>query len=121
MTIVLIPILIVAAVAVIAVLALRSFGRRRAAVDDELTADTQTLDYVVPPGQDPALLISALQEDGYQAAPDPRRTNLLHIACPSGLNRERPRVRATLQSVRGTGIDAGAPMSPDPVRFADEA
>ena len=121
MTVVLVPILVVAAAAVIGVLALRSWGHQRTALDHELSGDAQTLDYVVPAGQDPALLISALQDDGYQAEPDPRRTNVLHIACPSGLNRERPRVRATLQSVGRTTIDAGAPLHPEPVRFADEA
>ena len=119
MTIVLIPILIVAAVAVIGVLALRAWGRRRTAVDDELAGDTQTLDYLVPQGQDPAVLISALKGDGYQAAPDPGRTNLLHIACPSGLDRERPRVRATLEAARLSGPGTGT--SPEPVRFVDEA
>ena len=121
MTIVLIPILVVAAVAVIGVLALRSWGRQRATVDDQLSGDAPTLDYLVPAGQDPALLVSALRQDGYEAAPDPHRTNLLHIDCPGGTDRERPRVRATLQSVGRTAIDAGAPTEPEPVVFADEA
>jgi hypothetical protein len=118
MTIVLIPVLILAAVAVVGVLALRSWGQRRTVVDDELAGDSPTLDYLVPPGQDPAALMAALQEDGYQAAPDPRRTDLLHIACPTGLDRERPRVRATLESAE-RGVSDDSPTGP--VRFVDEA
>ena len=121
MPVVLIPIFIIVAIVVAVAIArgARTWGQRRVETHDELAGPATTLDYVVPSGQDPALLVSALRQDGYEAAPDPRDTDVLHIECPGGLDRERPRVRATLQSVRRTGFE-GAPMDPEPVRFADE-
>jgi hypothetical protein len=126
MPFVLVLVLVVVVVVVIAFLALTRggaagrWGRERAAAHEELAGPASTLDYEVPAGQDPALLVAALREEGYEAAPDPHRTNLLHIECPSGPDRERSRVRATLGAVRSTAIDAGAPMDPGPVRFVDE-
>ena len=117
---IIVPVLLLAVV-VIALVRMRSWGQQRVARDHDLAGPAATLDYVVPPGQDPALVVSALRQDGYEAAPDPRRTDVLHIECPAGPDRERPRVRATLQSVRRTAIDTGAPMDPGPVRFVDEA
>lgn len=126
------PLALILVLAVVAIVLVAAFvlgggaaaktrASRRTTVHDELADRADTLDYEVPRGQDPALLVAALRQDGYDAAPDPRRTNLLHIECPSGPDRERPRVRATLESVRHTVMDTGAPVDPEPVRFADEA
>jgi hypothetical protein len=82
--------------------------------------DAQHLDYVVPAGQDPAVVLAALAAEGYDATTDPGQANLVHTRCPSGPERERARVRATIQSVHTTAIDAGAPFDPGPVRFQDE-
>lgn len=122
MPVVLIPIFVIVAIVVLVAIAfgVRTWGKGHVEAQDELAGPAETLDYEVPQGQDPAVLIAALQEDGYHAAADPQQTNLLHIDCPTGVNRERPRVRATLESVHSTAMDSGVPTDPPPVRFADE-
>jgi len=83
--------------------------------------DEPLLDYVVPAGQDPAVVLAALAAERYDASTDPGQANLIHIACPGGADRERARVRATIEAVHTTAIDAGAPFDPGPVRFQDES
>ena len=90
--------------------------------EQRLAADAEpTLDYRVPDGQDPTTVVVALGRDGFQATADPRDTQLVHVACPAGPDRERARVRAVIASVHTTGIDSGAPFVPGDVRFDDEA
>ena len=82
---------------------------------------TETLDYVVPGGQDPAVVRAALSKEGYEAVQDPRGGDqLLHIECRADRDRERAKVRAVIESVGTTAIDAGVPLDAPPVRFADE-
>jgi hypothetical protein len=117
----LVPLVILLVILVIAWVGLRSWAGRRTAVADDLAEPrTSTLDYVVPPGQDPVVLLTALSAEGYTATADPRQTDLVHISCPAGADRDRARVRATIQSVHSTAIDTGVPMDPGHVRFVDE-
>jgi hypothetical protein len=82
---------------------------------------TETLDYVVPEGQDPAVIRAALSKEGYDANLDPRSGDqLLHIEYRGGGDRDRARVRAIIESVDTSAIDAGVPVEWAPVRFADE-
>jgi hypothetical protein len=119
------PVLVIVAVVVAVALFLgmgrASQARRRAETEDDLAQPaTSTLDYVVPPGQDPVVLLTALSAEGYTAVTDPRQNDLLHIACPSGPDRDRAHVRGTIAAVHTTAVDAGAPMEPGDVRFLDE-
>jgi hypothetical protein len=121
-TVILIPVILVVIVAVVVLLALASWGRRRQSAADELAHPASpTLDYRVPPGQDPVVVLTALASEGYQATVDPEATQLVHISCPAGLDRERAHVRAVLESADTTTIDTGAPIDPTPVRFVDES
>ncbi len=82
---------------------------------------TETLDYVVPEGQDPAVVRAALSKEGYESALDPQSGDqLLHIDCRSGRDRERAKVRAVIESVGTTAIDAGVPIERPLVKFTDE-
>jgi hypothetical protein len=94
---------------------------KRAHVDRELEDErTPTLEYSVPTGQDPAVLLAALQGEGYTAVVDPNHTQqLLLIACPGGLDRQRARVRSIIAAADVTTIDDGGPVDVD-VRFRDE-
>ncbi|MDF1606244.1 hypothetical protein [Nocardioides sp. YIM 152315] len=118
---ILVPLIVLAVILVVAVIGIRSWaGRRNAVADDLAERRTPTLDYVVPPGQDPVVLLTALSADGYSATEDPRRTDLVHISCPAGLDRDRARVRATIQAVHTTAVETGAPIESGPVKFVDE-
>lgn len=119
---ILVPLIIVVVLLLIAGAGLRSWSARRHEVAEELAGPTApTLDYVVPPGQDPVVLLTALSTEGYTATADPVQTQLLHISCPAGPDRDRAHVRATIATVRSTALDTGAPMDPGQVRFTDEA
>lgn len=114
----------VVALALITLYALRQqtgFLRRREQVDRELHSDrTPRLGYEVPVGQDPSLVLAALDRAGYTATTDnthPRQTVL--IACPGGVEGERRRVREVIESAGVTTPDDGAPV-PVEVHFLDE-
>jgi hypothetical protein len=97
------------------------FLRRRAQVDKELHSDrVPTLEYEVPVGQDPAVILAALERAGYEATSDathPLQTVL--VACPGGIEGERERVRSVIESADVTTPDDGTPV-PVQVRFRDE-
>lgn len=85
------------------------------------SARTPTLEYAVPAGQDPAVVLSALRQAGFVAATD-STTSGRHvlIECPGGVDRERARVRSVIESANVTAPDDGAPLDIE-VRFTDEA
>jgi hypothetical protein len=118
---ILVPIVLVVAVLVVLGLGVRTFATQRRAVADELAQErVPTLDYVVPPGQDPVVLLTALSAEGYAATADPRRADLLHISTPAGPDRDRAHVRATIASAHDTALDTPVTMDPGEVRFTDE-
>ena len=96
------------------------FLRRHEQRDKELHSDrVPTLEYEVPEGQDPAVVLAALHQAGYDATSDathPRQTVL--IACPGGIEGEREHARAVIESADVTTPDDGAPVPA--VRFRDE-
>lgn len=95
---------------------------RRSAVDAALADPAvQTYDYVVPEGQDPAVLLAALHHHGLEAAGDLRGSRqLVHIADQSGVEDIRERARAVIESVTSTTFDDPLQFDPRPVRFEDE-
>ncbi len=113
--------LAVVALVWVVVYVVRAEAAKRARIDRELDSEqTPTLEYSVPAGQDPAVILAALQGEGYTATVDPSHTRqLVLIACPGGLDRERARVRSIIASADVTTIDDGGPVDVD-VRFRDE-
>jgi hypothetical protein len=82
-----------------------------------LSPETHTVGYVVPEGQDPAVLMAALTSAGFEAIVDTSgRAERVLIACDDG---DRTRVRAVLEDVHRTGFD-GAAMRVEHVVFDDE-
>ena len=121
MTAPLVPILIVVVIAiVVAVGTWRWMAAHRREADELASPGSPTLDYRVPAGQDPVVVLSALVSVGYDATTDPSDTMLVHVGGPAGLDRERPRVRATIEAAGQTAIDTGVPFEPAAVRFLDE-
>ena len=90
----------------------------RSQVDHDLARPgVETLDYVVPEGQDPAVVVAALQENGLEAAPDIGAKQRVHVAARG---HEREHVRSIIESVETSAIQDGAPVPPVVVRFEDE-
>lgn len=118
-------IVIVLAVLVLAAAALyvlRQHVRERQRVDEVLEDPrTPTLEYVVPTGQDPAVILAALHRAGYTATVDPNGAHqVVMVGCPGGVDQERAQVRAAIESADVTAPDDGAPLDAT-VRFRDEA
>jgi hypothetical protein len=121
MTVLLVPIIVVLVIAIVVAIGLRRWTAAHRREADALAApESATLDYRVPAGQDPAVVLSTLVSEGYDATTDPQDTSLVHVACPAGPDRERARVRATIEAAGQTAIDTGAPFEPAEVRFLDE-
>ena len=76
-----------------------------------------TLQYRAPEGQDRVVVITALTQAGYDAQPDERDHQLLHVSCPEG---DREKVRDVIGSVQTSALDTGVPVDPGTIRFADE-
>jgi hypothetical protein len=91
------------------------------ATDDGLgNALAEDLRYEVPNGQDPAPLMAALAREGYDAAPETVQGNRrLVIACPNGLERDRPKVRTIIEEANRTSMLDGIPLERE-VRFEGE-
>ena len=114
--------LIVLALVVGAIYLVRPHIRERQRVTETLEDPrTPTLEYAVPTGQDPAVILAALHREGYTATVDPHGAHqVVLVACPAGLDRERARVRAAIESANVTAPDDGAPLDVR-ARFLDEA
>jgi hypothetical protein len=125
------PLLIVAGIIVIlVVVAVLMFGaggframrqRQVALRHDAVTDRVPSLRYVVPVGQDPAAVMAALMNEGFEVVRDDAATHSqdLLILCPAGVERERARVRAVIAHEAGVDME-GNPMPDHAIVFADE-
>lgn len=93
-------------------------------VDPEGTVDAgRHVRYEVPNGQDPAVVMAALMESGYDCAPDtdtPTPRPVVTIALRDTTTEERERVRALLAETRATNLGGPPAVDTTPVRFLDE-
>lgn len=88
---------------------------------DHLSDEVDTLDYVVPEGQDPAVVVAALSVNGFDAAPGHEGgRQLVHINCGPDNASAREQAREVIAGIGTTSLDAGVPIDNTPVRFADE-
>lgn len=82
--------------------------------------ETETLEYVVPPGQDPAAVVAALAGEGFEAVTTTvHGQETVHIASPTGRDRIRAQARAVIAHESGRNLE-GDPMPGREVRFSDE-
>ena len=101
-----------------------ALGLRRFTLDEGRTEKkmrepgAHTLMYTVPNGQDPAILISALHQQGFTARSD-LRGGLEHLLVDCPDPQQRSVVRSIIEHVETTGI-VGSPMHVDHVSFEDE-
>jgi len=116
-----VTVLVLAVLLGVAAYVVREHIARRERVDDVLLDPrTPTLDYEVPTGQDPAVLLGALEKEGYTATVDPHGAHqVVLVQCPGGLEAHREDVRSVIESANVTSVDDGIPLRVD-VRFRDE-
>lgn len=103
---------------VVVSMGLRTWTLDRARTEARLLSpDTHTVGYVVPPGQDPAVLMAAVAGTGHTAMVDTSGgTERLIVECDDHVRGE---VRRALESVHSTGWD-GSDMRVEHVVFDDE-
>ena len=83
--------------------------------------EVATLDYAVPEGQDPAVVLTALSESGLEAsAVNTDGRQLVVIACAPENKGAREQARSAIESIGVSALDAGVPFDNGPVRFEDE-
>jgi hypothetical protein len=114
-------VLALVALGAIVLYVVRQQVRQRERIDEELGGRRSfTLEYAVPTGQDPTVILAALARSGYTATVAPRGAHHhVLIACPAGVDRERAQVRATIESATVTAAEDGVPLAAE-VRFVDE-
>jgi hypothetical protein len=97
------------------------FKSQREHVDRLSSSDVETLEYEVPEGQDPAVVVDALKRDGLDAVGQFRHgRQLVLIDATGGADRVRPRARAVI--AHQAPLNPEDDVSPDvQVRFLDEA
>lgn len=79
---------------------LRRWGMEQSDVENRLRAPgAHTVSYVVPEGQDPALVRTALAHDGFESVLDRTNVQQLLVRCDLG---DRNRVREIIGRVHGT-------------------
>jgi hypothetical protein len=111
-----IVLLLVIVVAVLAT-ATRGIKQRKEVIEDP---DVETLTYRVPPGQDPATVVAALQHQGFTANADPvSGGHDVVVACLEGRNAQRAEIRSIIARAGSTAGEP-SPVEVPPVRFADE-
>jgi hypothetical protein len=122
---VLVPVIILIIVIIAAAIAIKQFGRREVQRSDRLQhADRPTLRYLVPPGQDPAVVVAGLRQAGYDASADsePGPSSPIVIIGETGTVPDREEVRRTLADLDGTNVvpeESGRVQRPR-VTFVDE-
>ena len=115
---------LVALVAIIALVMylLRDESLNRERVEAELhDPRTPTLEYVVPTGEDPAIVLAALERAGYTAGVDSRGTHqVVLVKCPDGRDVSRAAVRSVIATA-GTSTPRQEVRTRPDVRFRDES
>jgi len=121
MTLAIVIVVAVLALALIVLYVVREQVKLREQVDEDLDdGSVPTLEYAVPTGQDPAVILAALHRADYTATVDPNHAHqIVLIACPGGVEPERATVRSVIESASVTAPQDGVPLEVD-VRFRDE-
>ncbi len=125
MAAVLVPVILLLVAIVLVGLAIKRFSRAQVEHSDRLQyADRPTLRYQVPPGQDPAVVLSGLRSAGYDASADsePGPSSPIVIIGSTHGDPDREEVRRTLAAIDGTNVvpaESGQ-VQRSRVRFVDE-
>ena len=115
-------VVIIIVLAIIVMAAVRFVHRQAAHQDEVKSAPVDMLRYRVPEGQDPAIVVAALQKEGFQAIPDVQGAGASHdvlIPCSEGVERHRAHVRSIIQGTEQINFEGDQRQIPQ-VKFADE-
>lgn len=108
------------ALAALVLLWMLRWSKDRAATAEALESPaTETLEYVVPHGQDPVVVTAALENAGFTTRID-STGEVLHIHCPDGREQARDRARAVIAEADSSAIEHGQPLGRGRVTFLDE-
>jgi hypothetical protein len=113
-------VLIVVALGLVLFWVLRWAKERGATAEALEDLDTETLEYVVPPGQDPVVVTSALAAEGFTTSLDSTGEVVL-IHCPTGRERARPKARAAIAAADTSAVEHGQALQLGRVTFRDES
>jgi len=110
------------AIAALVLYLLREQSLARERVEAELhDPGTPTLEYVVPTGEDPVVVLAALERAGYTAGVDTRGARqVVLVKCPDGTERSRQKVRSVIEAA-GVSTPKIETQSRADVRFRDES
>jgi len=115
---------LVALVAIVALVMhlLKDESLARERVEHDLhDAGTPTLEYTLPTGEDPVVVVAALERAGYTVGVDSHGAHqVVMVKCPDGVDRSRTKVRAVIESAGRPTPPADVPMRTG-VRFSDES
>lgn len=115
-------VVIIIVLAVIVMAAVRFLHRQAAHQDEVKAAPVDMLRYRVPEGQDPAIVVAALQKEGFEAMPDVQGAGASHdvlIPLSDGVEQHRAHVRSIIQSTEQINFEGDQRQIPQ-VKFADE-
>jgi hypothetical protein len=98
------------------------FFRTRSRVHEELESDhTPTLGYDVPTGEDPTVILAALELAGYTATVEPRHPfQRVLVAYTGDRDAARDRIRPVIETAGVTTPHDHRPVHTRTVRFTDE-
>jgi hypothetical protein len=102
-----------------------AFGLRRVVFDLDETSkrlhqpDARTVSYLVPEGQDPAVLTAALHHEGYASATEEHGGHT-HVLVECTEDGDRANIRSVIEHVHTTSFD-GVPINVGHIRFDDES
>ncbi|HET9501566.1 MAG TPA: hypothetical protein VFO98_15035 [Marmoricola sp.] len=89
---------------------------------DEAAESAYHVSYLVPEGQDPAVVRAALKEAGYDSAAQVHpEGEILTIVLHDGTGADKERVREVLANERATFFGGPQVVHTTPVRFVDES
>jgi hypothetical protein len=121
------PIIVVIIFLVLAAFAITRFSRRTREHSDTLQfADRPTVRYLVPPGQDPANVLTQLRQAGYDANPDSEpgpASPIVIIGATHGGEPDRDELRRVLAGTTrdvDPMVDSETEVTAASVRFMDE-
>jgi hypothetical protein len=112
---------IVIVVAGVVLFGLLRWSKQRGATAEVLEEpQTETLEYLVPTGQDPVVVTTALEAEGFTTSLDSTGEVVL-IHCPTGREGARPKARAAIAAADASAIEHGQSLQVDRVVFQDES
>jgi hypothetical protein len=117
------PIIIIVIVAAAIALTIARNTRRAREHTDRVADPTHgSLHYLVPAGQDPAVVLLELKRAGYDAVPNPQggHPSEIAVATPAGGVPEREELRHAIERITRLNIHGDRVGNLPPVRFVDE-